>query len=145
MEKKIWLDMDGNFVALYQVEGWLEDLINHRPRPYIEANPLINLSLFARLLNRLAKNGYEINIVSWLSKNSTPAYDAEVTQAKLNWLHNHLPSVTFTQIRILPYGIPKSTVGQGILFDDEEKNRNEWKGPAYSNLELLSKLKELAQ
>lgn len=143
--KAIWLDMDGTFVSLYEVEGWLDDLINHRTRPYREAKPLINMSVFARMLNKLVRNGYTVNIVSWLSKDSNAEYDAAVEAVKRAWLAKHLPSVTFNRIEILPYGTPKSTVGTGILFDDEERNRTEWKGIAYSNTELLGKLKELAQ
>lgn len=144
IEKKIWLDMDGNFVGLYDVENWLDDLIHFSPRPYEVAKPLVNMSVFARQLNRLSKLGYEINIVSWLSKNSTPEYDKAVTKAKKNWLKKHLPSVKFNRIEILSYGIPKSSVGSGYLFDDEENNRREWKGIAFSNTELLSELKRLA-
>ena len=144
IEKKIWLDMDGNFVGLYDVENWLDDLIHFSPRPYEVAKPLVNMSVFARQLNRLSKLGYEINIVSWLSKNSTPDYDKAVTKAKKNWLKKHLPSVKFNRIEILSYGIPKSSVGSGYLFDDEENNRREWNGIAFSNTELLSELKRLA-
>lgn len=144
IEKKIWLDMDGNFVGLYDVENWLDDLIHFSPRPYEVAKPLVNMSIFARQLNRLSKLGYEINIVSWLSKNSTPEYDNAVTKAKKTWLKKHLPSVKFNRIEILSYGIPKSSVGSGYLFDDEENNRREWKGIAFSNTELLSELKKLA-
>ena len=54
-ERAIWLDMDGNFVDLYGVENWLEDLTNHNPRPYIMAKPLVCLSVLARTLNKLQK------------------------------------------------------------------------------------------
>ena len=64
MKKELWFDMDGTFVDLYGVEGWLDDFINERTRPYATAKPLINLSLFARYLNRLQRKGYTINIVS---------------------------------------------------------------------------------
>ena len=64
----IWFDMDGTIADLYGVDGWLEDLINQNPRPYIEAKPLLNLSLLARRLNKLQKKGYKIGIISWLSK-----------------------------------------------------------------------------
>ena len=38
--------------------------------------------------------------------------------------------VKFDEIIIVPYGTPKETLSTGILFDDEERNRNEWKGLA---------------
>lgn len=141
---KIWLDMDGTFVSLYEVEGWLDDLINYRVRPYEIAKPLVNLSSLARVLNRLIRQGHSINIVSWLSKNSNSVYDAQVKEAKLVWLEKHLPSVNFNQIVILPYGTPKYTAGEGILFDDELANRISWHGTAYDAKDLMEILKKLA-
>ena len=139
----IWLDMDGTFVSLYEVEGWLDDLINYRVRPYEIAKPLVNLSSLARVLNHLIRQGHSINIVSWLSKNSNSVYDAQVKEAKLAWIKKHLPSVNFNQIIILPYGPPKYTVGEGILFDDELTNRINWHGMAYDAKDLIETLKKL--
>ena len=91
---------------------------------------MLRLSALARVLNRLTQRGYEIGIVSWLSKTSTPEYDAAVTAAKMEWLARHMPSVKWNEVRIVPYGTPKSKVAQlnshDILFDDEEKNITEW-------------------
>jgi len=72
---KINLDMDGTFVNLYGVNDWLSYLIAENVFPYVAAKPLINLSVFARLLNKLQKKGYEINIISWCSKNGTTQYN----------------------------------------------------------------------
>jgi hypothetical protein len=141
LERKIWFDCDGTFIDLYGVNGWLEDLINYNPRPYLVAKPLVNLSVFARLLNNLQKRGYEVNIITWTSKNSTVEYHEAVKQAKLKWLKKHLSSVHWNNIYILKYGTPKSSCGNGILFDDEEKNRIDWNGIAYDEKNLLEKLK----
>ena len=141
MERKIWFDCDGTFIDLYGVNGWLEDLINCNPRPYLIAKPLVNLSAFARILNNLQKRGHEINIITWTSKNSTTEYHEVVKQAKLKWLKKHLSSVHWNNIYILKYGTPKSSCGNGILFDDEEKNRIDWNGIAYDEKNLLEKLK----
>lgn len=142
MNKEIWLDMDGTFVDLYGVENWLDYLVNQDPLPYQEARPLINLSLFARLLNKAQRNGYTINIVSWLAKGATRTYNEQVATAKEVWLKKHLPSVEFNRIEILEYGTPKSQVSNGgYLFDDEEKNRIEWNGVSYSNVEMIKVLK----
>ena len=73
MEKKIWFDMDGTIADLYGDPDWLAKLIAYNPEPYAKAMPLLNMSLLARYLNKLQKQGYEICIVSWLSKNSTEA------------------------------------------------------------------------
>ena len=80
---KIFFDMDGTIADLYGVEGWLADLVNGNPRPYAEAKPLINMQRLARRLNLLQKAGYEIGVISWLSKNSDKAYEVKVTEAKL--------------------------------------------------------------
>ena len=104
---------------------------------------MINFSYLARLLNRLQKNGYTIGIISWTAKNSTVEYDERVAEAKKRWLKKHLPSVHFDEIHIVAYGTPKSTCGNGILFDDEERNRTEWNGTAYNVDCILEVLRNL--
>ena len=141
--KKIYLDMDGTFANLYAVEGWLPMLQAHDPTPYMIAKPMWNMSSLARLLNKAQRLGYEIGIISWLSKCSNQEYDQAVTMAKLEWLRLHLPSVQWNEIHIVAYGTPKSTCGCGILFDDELNNRNEWKGLAYEPCEMLEFLRGL--
>lgn len=139
----IWFDMDGTIANLYGVENWLEDLRAGNPKPYATARPLINMNSLARILNRLQREGYQIGIVSWLSKTSTEAYDEAVTLAKLNWLKRHLRSVRFDNIDILPYGTPKHEGRTGILFDDEEHNRNTWQGVAYDVDNIIGILKAM--
>ena len=100
-----------------------------------------------RLLNKLQINGKERGILIWLSKNSTTEYDEKVTNAKMKWLATHLKSVRFDEIKIGKYGTPKSTMVDdvnGILFDDEEPNRKEWKGTAYDVDNIIEILKGIA-
>lgn len=147
MTREINFDMDGTFVNLYGVDGWLDMIINKDATPYAIAKPLVNLSNFARILNRLQRKGYTINIITWLAKNSTNEYDALVTDVKIKWLAKHLPSVKWDKINVVAYGTPKSTCGNGILFDDETANRNEWKGTAYdvdNMIEILKKFEKNA-
>ena len=141
--KAINFDMDGTLANFYGVEGWLDDLMNKNARPYAQATPLFNFSSLARVLNRLQREGYEICIISWLAKNSTETFDREITEVKKAWLAKHLPSVKWDKITIVPYGTPKSTCGCGILFDDEEPNRNEWGEGAYNVENILEILKKL--
>jgi hypothetical protein len=138
----IWFDMDGTIADLYGVEGWLEKLIASDATPYEIAKPLLRLATLARTLNQLQRKGYKIGVISWLSKDPNPTYGAKVTAAKYYWLEKHLPSVNFDEIRIVPYGTPKSTLASeiGILFDDEEPNRKEWEeagGVAYDAQNIL--------
>ena len=72
----IWFDMDGTFVDLYGVDGWLNDLLTECARPYLEARPLLHLATFARLLHKAQAKGYKIGVVSWLAKNATAEFDA---------------------------------------------------------------------
>ena len=142
----IWFDMDGTIADLYGVEGWLEMLIAGNARPYEAAAPLLRMNVLARKLNELQKMGYEIGIISWLAKNSTADYDKAVTEAKMKWLGKRLASVVFDEIHIVKYGTPKQMFAktpQDILFDDEEKNRENWTGKAFDVDAILEVLKGL--
>lgn len=137
MTKALYFDMDGTIVDLYGVESWLYKLEHEDSSPYITAQPLINMSHFARALNKAKKLGFSINIVSWTSKNGSYEYNKKVAQAKQDWIKKHLPSVTFDSIDIVDYGTPKNQRGEGILFDDEEKNRNDWNGQSFDAHDLV--------
>lgn len=141
--KNIYFDMDGTIADLYGVPNWLDDLIAENTRPYVEARPLVNLQALARVLNRLTAEGYTINIISWTSRGGSAEYNEAVKQAKLKWIKKHLSSVRFTSIAIVPYGTPKQTIGQGILFDDEKPNREAWGNGAYDETEIFAVLKSL--
>lgn len=141
MVKEINFDMDGTIADFYGVENWLDYLVNRDPYPYENAKPLVNLSVLARYLNKLQREGYAINIISWLAKNSTEEFDEMVTFAKKKWLKKHLPSVNWNKITIVQYGVNKATLGNGILFDDEENNRKMWGQGAYDVHNILEVLK----
>lgn len=142
--KWIWLDCDGTICDLYGVEGWLDMLIASDPAPYKLAAPLVNMNTLARKLNKLQRAGYKIGIISWLSKSSTPEYDEAVTAAKLWWLRKHLNSVKWDAVNIVAYGRNKWDVcGEGILFDDEKPNRDNWGGEAFHPNEMMKILSSL--
>ena len=144
MKTTIWFDMDGTIADLYGVDNWLEYLVALDTFPYEAAKPLIRLSILARLLNRLQTEGYKVGIISWLSKSGTDEYHKAVTKAKEEWLKKHLASVTFDEIHIVEYGTPKQTFAKtenDILFDDEEKNRNDWTGKAFDVTNIIEILK----
>lgn len=146
MNKAIYFDMDGTIADLYGQNNWLDRLIAQDETPYVNANVLVNMSLLARYLNKLKAIGYTVGIISWLAKGSTKDYDKRVIKAKTEWLARHLKSVEFDEINIVAYGTPKSMVASttdGILFDDEEFNRKEWKGQAYNEKEIIKILKNL--
>ena len=143
---RINFDMDGTIADLYAVEGWLDYLEAGDAFPYENAKPMMRFSALARILNRLQKEGYEIAIISWLSKAGSEAYNAEVIKAKQEWLRKHLPSVHWDSITIVEYGTPKQMFcecAEDILFDDEARNRNNWTGVAYDVTDIMGILKNL--
>jgi 5'(3')-deoxyribonucleotidase len=146
MNITINFDMDGTIADLYGVENWLEYLLAEDTTPYAVATPLVRLATLARRLNTLQRNGYEIAVISWLSKSGSDEYNAKVTEVKLDWLKKHLPSVAWDRITIVPYGTPKQSFCNNpldVLFDDEERNRENWTGRAYDVQNILEILREI--
>lgn len=139
-------DLDGTIADLYGVDHWLDYLIAEDTTPYAVAKPLVRLSALAKRLNHLQKQGYRIAVCSWLSKSGSDEYNKAVTEVKLEWLAEHLPSVEWDEINIIPYGTPKQNYChsvEDILFDDEEKNRAEWLGHAFAETEIFAVLNRL--
>lgn len=143
MKNAIWFDMDGTIADLYGNENWLDLLIAEDTKPYVTAKPLLNLQALARVLHTAQRKGYKIGIVSWLSKNGSKAYNKAVAEVKKEWLACHLASVKFDYIDIIPYGEPKQNGRDGILFDDEAHNRNEWGNGAYDVNDIINTIKAL--
>lgn len=146
MNVTINFDLDGTIADLYGVENWLEMLRAYDETPYMIAKPLIRLNILARMLNRLQREGYKIAVISWLSKDSNVDYNERVTNAKMEWLVKHLPSVHWDNINIVEYGTPKENfcgTPFDILFDDEEKNRENWNGIAFDVNDIIGILKTL--
>jgi 5'(3')-deoxyribonucleotidase len=143
MVKAIWFDMDGTFVNFYGVEGWLAMIRAENAEPYKVAAPLFNMQSFARVLNRLQREGYEIGIISWLARGGSAEYGEQVARAKREWLAKHLASVHFDHIDIVEWGTPKEMNRNGILFDDEIQNRENWKGQAFGVENIIEVLKRI--
>lgn len=125
-------DLDGTLANLYAVEGWLDMLRSYDPTPYLEAEPMLHFSSFARQLNAAQRKGAKLVIISWASKCSNPVFHDNISMAKRNWLAKHLPSVHWDEIHIVPYGKNKAEVcgvdGMNFhLFDDEQQNCHAWR------------------
>lgn len=148
MSKAIYFDMDGTLANLYGVDDWLTKLRTYDATPYTEATVLLNMQALAHRLNKLQENGYTIGIISWLSKESTTAYDKAVAEAKLAWLNKHLNSVKWDEVHLVAYGKKKHKLAKikgGYLFDDNESIRREWiknnpEGWAFSECAILEVL-----
>jgi hypothetical protein len=129
MNKILVFDMDGTIANLYGVENWLADLRSFNPRPYIIAEPMYDMEMLRMLLETLKEYGWTIVVTSWLSKESTKAYDKEVRKAKLEWLEKY--QFPFDEIHLVKYGTTKANCtrklgGYQILVDDNETVRNGW-------------------
>ena len=147
-KKVLVFDMDGTIADFYGVSGWLDDLNNHRTRPYEIAKPLYNMVELVKILKDLKKIGYVIAITTWLSQNSTKEYDDRVRKAKLEWLKKY--SFPYDEIHLVKYGTTKANCtrklgGFQILVDDNEKVRKGWNLGATinANEDIIEKLKEL--
>lgn len=125
--KKLYLDMDGTIANLYAVKNWLEYLMNEDTLPYRKAQLMLNEKQI-KWLNDWVKQGNDIYIISWLSKNGSRRYNKAVRSAKIRWLKKYLP-LPYAKVHIVKYGTPKSRFGakDGILIDDEERNLIEWR------------------
>ena len=142
--KQISFDMDGTLVDFYRVPAWLGYLIQEDTYPYETAEPLLDMKRLTDEINRLQLLGYEVNIISWASKNASKEYSARIRRAKMEWLRKYLPQVKFDHIHIVKYGTPKQRYAKGILFDDESNNRNKWNGIAFDEKNILNVLSKIS-
>lgn len=142
------MDLDGTLADFYNVDNWLQKILENDSSPYREARPLHNFSYLAKLMHKCQKKGIEFSIISWGSKNSTENFLSAVADEKRKWLKTHLPSVNFSEIIIVPYGTPKENYKNShfdILFDDEQANRKNWKNGAFEPQYIIPILKLLAR
>ena len=129
MNKTLVFDMDGTIADLYGVEDWLKDLRDENPRPYQVAEPMYNMVVLSELLNILKDMGWRVVVTTWLAKESTPAYDALVREAKIEWLERY--DFPYDEIHLVKYGTTKANCtrkygGFQVLFDDNEQIRKGW-------------------
>lgn len=144
MTKAIWFDMDGTIADLYSVDGWLAYLQAEDTTPYAQAKVMHNMAQLARLLNSAQRKGYTIGVISWTAKHGTDSYNKAVAQVKREWLAKHLHSVKWDMIKVVDYGTNKyMACGGGILFDDEQGNRDAWKDEAFTPNHIMEVLKNL--
>lgn len=128
----ICFDMDGTIANLYAVENWLEMLRAYSARPYEIAEPMWDMVELNMVLAELKANGYEIAIITWLSKDSTAEYDNAVRLAKKQWLEDM--GFEYDYFHGVKYGTTKANTVRrymdgyenAILIDDNDKVRNGW-------------------
>ena len=67
-------------------------------------------------------------------------------EAKKKWLDKHLHSGMWDAIHVVEYGTPKETFkldAEDILFDDEEKNRENWGKYSFDPSQIMEILSAL--
>ena len=148
MTKALVFDMDGTIADLYGVQGWLEDLRNENPKPYINAKPLYDMVVLGSILEMFKMQGWKIIVTSWLSKESTKEYDKMVRQAKREWLAKY--NFPFDEIHLVAYGTTKANCtrkngGYQVLVDDNAEVRKGWHlgNTINANENILEELKKL--
>ena len=150
--RTIYFDMDGTIANLYGVENWLPKLRAEDATPYTDAEPMVNIADFQLYLSILQNRGYKIGVISWLAKDSSKPYKIAVTKAKKEWLKKTFPDIVFNETHFVQYGTRKDYVAKdknGILFDDDDRVRKNWKGEAinpnlYDIVETLKKLRKMS-
>lgn len=147
-QKTLVFDMDGTLVDLYGVQGWLEDLRAHNPRPYILAQPMYDMEVLNAVLLALKANGWRIAVTSWLAKESTKEYDRMVRDAKLACLD--ALNFPYDEVHLVKYGTTKANCtrhlgGYQILVDDNTTVRKGWTlgDTINANENILEKLVDL--
>lgn len=148
MKRTLVFDMDGTIANFYGVNGWLEDIRNGNPRPYIVAEPMYDMETLKEILNLLKLQGWTIAVTSWLAKGSDKAFDELTRIAKREWLTKY--DFPFDEIHLVKYGTTKANCtrknqGYQILVDDNEQVRNGWNLGATinANENILEKLVDL--
>ena len=129
MAKMICFDMDGTIADLYGVEGWLAKLRAEDASPYREAKPLYDMDELNLILTALSNEGWEIRVISWLSKDASAEYNKAVRIAKREWLAKY--NFPVDKVHLVAYGTTKANsvrkyTAQAILIDDNAKVRDGW-------------------
>lgn len=127
--KMICFDMDGTIADLYGVKDWEIKLRAEDVSPYLEAKPMWDMKKLKAVCEKLTAQGWEIRIITWLSKDSTEEYKDAVRTAKWQWLAGH--DFPLTHAHMIAYGTTKAnsvraTADKAILIDDNTQVRNGW-------------------
>lgn len=134
MKKRVYLDMDGTIANLYNINNWLDRLINEDKEIFEECEPMTTQE---KLFQLFPICDYEIIILSMTPKNATIEYCENVINQKNKWLDMFFPMLT--KRIYLKYGNNKNLKNSknAILIDDNETIRNTFKGIALNPSQLF--------
>lgn len=130
--KILCFDLDGTIVDLYGVENWLERVRGEDVTPYQDATPLVNMKKLNEICMLLKKAGWEIQVITAMSKNATPEYKKAIREAKKAWLDKY--GFIYDHFHGIDYKTRKKEVirkqmqegDEAILIDDESRHLKGW-------------------
>jgi phosphoglycolate phosphatase-like HAD superfamily hydrolase len=134
MKKKriICFDMDGTIADLLHVKNWKERLCEGDFSPYLEAAPMVDMLALNATIEKLKDKGYEIRIISWLSKEGDKSLFGKMRKEKIRWLAKY--HIQPDAIHLVEYGREKMEClnrcykkEKFILIDDNAQVRESWK------------------
>lgn len=151
MSKAICFDMDGTIADLYAVENWLPKLRAYDPAPYRDAALMWDATALKNALAALRNAGWQIIIITWLSKETDEPYKEAVRKAKREWLAAY--DIQYDHFHGVAYGATKADsvrhyIEHGVLVDDNAAVRNGWHlGPTIdpTAVDLIAELMKLVE
>lgn len=147
----IYFDMDGTLFDTYCQPNWLSRLRAYDPTVYAHAPAKVDFKRLNALLRLVRARGYDIGIITWLSKESTPAFTLQSSLAKREAIRRN--RMTVNRFLAVPYGTKKHSLCKGaekaILFDDCAEIREAWKTKkrrkAFSENEIFDVLEKIVK
>lgn len=146
--KIVAFDMDGTIANLYGVPDWLSKLRAEDASPYEDAEPLVDMKKLNEVCSLLQQAGWEIQIITALSKDASPEYKKAIRAAKKAWLDKwgfiydkfHGVDYNTPKCEVLRYTMPmglrvakmceeywgEDWVPEAVLVDDEARHLNRW-------------------
>lgn len=127
---KVCFDLDGTLFDLYGKSNWLELLETESAGAFIgDFLPEINVTELLNVVEKLKAFGVVFEVITWLPKNATKAYEEICTAEKMAWCSENLPFVS--KVVCQSYGIPKQkaitkSAKTMILIDDNKEVCTMW-------------------
>ena len=133
---KLLFDMDGTIADLYSAQEWLDAIMSEEKGLFANLQPMFTkqeILSMAKYIENFTGNTVEMEIITWTPMNGSDRYCQIVADEKREWLEVYFPG-TFSQIHILPYGVPKQfaqtkRTNKMILIDDNSEVLAMWESP----------------
>jgi len=130
-----YFDMDGTIADLYNVEGWLADILSEQEGLFDNLFPLVDEEQFGNLCEALESQGHTFGIITWLPNGCSAKYAEIVREEKYQWARRFFGTyIQYFTFVALPYGTPKQKAlihrsQKAVLFDDNHEVIELWKTP----------------